>query len=87
MKAPSAKLRVKHIPGCHAVEYTRKKTWNSPWSFEGMEWRNAYGNKRQSNNRRWLVFRCNIMECPAQLIVHADFIEEQFSAGRFLEGA
>ena len=78
---PTARLAIKHIKGCRALEYERKGVWRTCWG--PMAW-GAYGEPIIKTERKygkvgrriytWLVFMCNCMDCPARLHVNVDAI-------------
>ena len=73
---PEIKIIKKHIHGCRALEYVDNGTWKSPWTFEAAKFGNYAGSLG-----RWLVFRCNMIDCPAQLVALEDRVIKQFEAG------
>ena len=78
---PTARLAIKHIKGCRALEYERKGVWRTCWG--PMAW-GAYGEPIIKTERKygkvgrriytWLVFMCNCTDCPARLHVNVDAI-------------
>ena len=79
----NAKLAVKHMKGCRALEYERKGVWPTCWG--PVPWRDlgeafVTTERRYGKNGRrfihWLVFLCNCADCPARLHVDTDAIQE-----------